>query len=147
MRVDFSIHSHSRSLSPLHSFSNYLSLHVSIDRLNVPSPTFKEMFKEHAVAPFFVFQLFCVLLWTLDDYWYHSLFTLFMLFVFESTVVMQRLKNLNELRSMAMQPIDLQVYRCQQWIHLSSDALLPGDLVSRKWWHEKEHREREIERE
>lgn len=93
-------------------------------------PTFTELFKEHAVAPFFVFQIFCVGLWLLDEYWYYSLFTLFMLVVFESTVVWQRQRTLNEFRGMSIKPYDIWVYRENTWLQITSDKLLPGDLVS-----------------
>ena len=75
-----------------------------MNRMEVPIPKFFDIYKEHLVAPFFVFQIFCSVLWLMDEYWYFSLMTLFMLFIFEGTVVMQRLQNMKRLRSMRIAP-------------------------------------------
>ncbi|KAE8448653.1 hypothetical protein EG329_009078 [Mollisiaceae sp. DMI_Dod_QoI] len=104
--------------------------HYGDNTFDIPVPTFTELFKEHAVAPFFVFQIFCVGLWMLDEYWYYSLFTLFMLVAFESTVVWQRQRTLNEFRGMSIKPYEIYVYRMNKWEQTHSDKLLPGDLVS-----------------
>lgn len=97
---------------------------------DIPVPTFASLFAQHAVAPFFVFQVFCVCLWMLDEYWYYSLFSLGMLILFESTVVWQRLRTLNEFRTMTIQPFVLWVYRAHKWIQVLSTDLFPGDMVS-----------------
>eukprot|EP00937_MAST-01D_sp_MAST-1D-sp2_P001805 g1805.t1 len=97
---------------------------------DIPLPPFMELFKQHAVAPFFAFQVFCVLLWCLDEYWYYSLFTLAMLIVFECTVVKQRIRNLETLRAMRRPPHRICAYRLGKWQVISSEDLVPGDLVS-----------------
>ncbi|KAK1366305.1 putative manganese-transporting ATPase PDR2 [Heracleum sosnowskyi] len=95
-----------------------------------PQPTFRKLMKENCMEPFFVFQVFCVGLWCLDEYWYYSLFTLFMLFMFESTMAKARLKTLSELRRVRVDSQTLMVHRCGKWVKISGTDLLPGDVVS-----------------
>ena len=82
-----------------------------LNEFNIPLPRFLDLFKEHATAPFFVFQVFCVLLWMLDENWIYSLFTLAMLVVFECLLVQQRIRNLRTLRGMKKPPQPVLVYR------------------------------------
>lgn len=96
----------------------------------IPEPSFAELYAAQLLAPFFVFQLCCVGLWSLDDYWLYSLFTLLMLALFEGTVVAARIRTLSDLRLLAPRPQPVFALRGGRWQRLLSSELVPGDLVS-----------------
>lgn len=82
------------------------------------------------MAPFFVFQMLCLVLWSLDDYWYYSALTGMMLLFFEGVLAKQRLVSLENLRAMKRQPVPMYVFRCGRWEVSSSENIVPGDIIS-----------------
>ncbi|KAH8062207.1 calcium-transporting ATPase [Aureococcus anophagefferens] len=97
---------------------------------DIPDPTFGELFEEHYLAPFFVFQVFCCALWSLDEYWLYSCVTLCMLLLFEATLCFQRLRSLEHLRAMRRPPRLVYALRLGAWRPCLSDDLAPGDVCS-----------------
>lgn len=97
---------------------------------SVKQPTFGELYKAQLLNPFTVFQLFCVILWMLDEYWQYSLFNLFMILMFEATVVFSRIKSLSALRGMGNKSRPIWVHRLGKWKMVETSELLPGDLMS-----------------
>ena len=103
-------------------------------------PPFLDLLQEQVVAPFFLFQILCVLLWSLDEYWYYAMFTFFALLMFESTVAYSRLKSLERLRSYTVHSQrQIWVHRPMYpplgkngWIQISVSEIVPGDVVSLK---------------
>ena len=104
--------------------------HFGRNRLVVKQSTFVELLVQQLLSPIAVFQIFCSVLWLLDAYWQYTLFTIFSIAMLESTSAFQRLKTLQQLQGMSSKPYMVKVYRMGRWEDLSTEELLPGDLVS-----------------
>eukprot|EP00854_Cymbomonas_tetramitiformis_P003225 gene3225-4069_t len=68
--------------------------------LNLPQPTFKEMFTKQILGPVPVFQMLCTCLWLMDAYWNYAIFNLCSIGLFEASTAFGRLKNLGILKGM-----------------------------------------------
>ncbi|KAH9387422.1 manganese-transporting P-type ATPase [Nematocida major] len=95
----------------------------------IDPPAFTKMFAEHAVSPFFVFQIFCALLWMLDEYWKYSLFTFFTIILFEGGMVFQRYTNIKQLRTLNLKPQNISKNNGGKKESVLSTELMPGDRV------------------
>lgn len=118
-----------RALQGISGLLTHLYRVYGHNKFDIPVPSFLELFQEHAVAPFFVFQIFSVALWCMDEFWYYLLFTLFMLVLFECTTVFQRRSTLTEFQTMGIKPYTVYAHRNGAWGEVQLDELLPGDVV------------------
>lgn len=100
------------------------------NQCKLPRRDFYSSLSEQFSGPFFVFQMFCVLLWLLDDMWHYALFTGVMLIFFECTVAMTRVRNAEQLYKMEPKPQPVLVWREGKWKDGKSTELLPGDLFA-----------------
>lgn len=90
---------------------SHLYKHFDKNEFRIMPPGFIKLLGEHMVAPFFVFQIFCGILWCLDEYVYHALITLVMLVLFEMGVVYQRIIAMKEFRQMNLRPTDIKLLK------------------------------------
>lgn len=99
------------------------------NRFDIPLPESSRLVLEQVQSPFFLFQVFCVLLWMLDEYWYFAFFTLIMLIMFEVIVAQNRRRNLESAREMLRPAHMVWVKRAGSWRRISSWQLVPLDVV------------------
>ena len=96
------------------------------NKYSVPRRSYLKVLFGQLLSPFFVFQVFCISLWALDEYWYYSLVTLAMILMFEMTVSIQRYRSFQEMEQMLKGPYSVCVYRNNAWVQVSSHHIVPG---------------------
>ena len=100
------------------------------NHLQVTIPSFLELLQLQLLSPLAIFQVFCALLWLLDEYWIQTMWTLVSVVIFEATTVFQRSRTQKMLGGMAPIPSPIYVYRCGVWTVVTTKDILPKDIIS-----------------
>ena len=98
--------------------------------IEIPSPSFINLYKEHIVTPFFIFHFICSLIRIFDNHSYNYIISLIMTLIFEITITWKRIFNSATLKNMKTPPHYVYVYRDDEWSLVSSADIYPGDIIS-----------------
>lgn len=100
------------------------------NHVSVAIPSFLEMLRLQLLSPLAIFQVFCAVLWLLDEYWTYTLYSLFSVVMYEATTVFQRQRTQKMLGGMAPTASPIYVFRSGKWMKSTTKDLLPGDIIS-----------------
>ncbi|KAK4054952.1 hypothetical protein OIO90_003293 [Microbotryomycetes sp. JL221] len=88
-----------------------------------------QLLMDEVLHPFYIFQIFSILLWTVDDYYYYA----FAIAVISVVSIVQTLietkANVERMREMSRFSCPVRVLRGNEWVDDVSDSLVPGDVV------------------
>lgn len=96
-------------------------------KLKIKSIT--ELIFQEALHPFFIFQIFSMILWAYDDYMYYALCILVIsVFSVAQTVFETRQSSL-KLQSLAYSESTVRVFRNEFWVSIHNTDIIPGDII------------------
>ncbi|CAI4036576.1 hypothetical protein SMKI_15G4240 [Saccharomyces mikatae IFO 1815] len=98
------------------------------NQINLRMKTTSEILFNEVLHPFYVFQVFSIILWGIDEYYYYAacIFLISVLSIFDSLNEQKKVsRNLAEVSHFHC---DVRVLRDKFWTTISSSELVPGDI-------------------
>ncbi|CAL6019613.1 Cation-transporting_ATPase [Hexamita inflata] len=99
------------------------------NRIVLKYPVYMQILLDELLSPYFAFQVFCSVLYALDNFATYSLFSLVFLFFTEGANVYTKYNSLKSTCKLAPKPIKINVLRDNEVKEVSSASLVPGDIV------------------
>lgn len=98
------------------------------NHINLRVKTTSQVFFDEALHPFYVFQIFSIILWSLDAYYYYAacIFLISILSIVDTLIETKRTSR--RLAEMSYFNCDVRVFRDEFWTHVNSGELVPGDV-------------------
>lgn len=90
---------------------------------------FLSLMLEECKHPFYIFQVFSIILWCVEYYWIYAI-AIFVLTVFSLiSSCYQSWKSIHDLHDLALRSVQINVKRSGIWKMVDSTDLVPGDLI------------------
>ena len=105
-----------------------LALHGA-NAIDIPVPSIPTLLVREVLHPFFVFQIYSIVLWSFEQYFYFAACILVIAAVSIVTTLMETRSRLKALSDLAHFTSTVTVLRDGRWVELPSSALTAGDVV------------------
>lgn len=98
------------------------------NQINLKTKTTVEILCDEVLHPFYIFQIFSIILWSLDEYYYYAtcIFIISVMSIMDTLI--QTKKTTRNLAEMSQFNCEVRVFREGFWITINSNELVPGDV-------------------
>ena len=98
------------------------------NQINLKIKTTSEILYDEVLHPFYIFQIFSIILWSIDEYYYYAacIFLISVLSIVDTLI--ETKKTSKNLADMSHFSCDVRVFREGFWTNVNSSDLVPGDV-------------------
>ncbi|GEQ68484.1 hypothetical protein JCM33374_g2152 [Metschnikowia sp. JCM 33374] len=98
------------------------------NNINIKEKSNLQLLADEVLHPFYIFQVFSILLWLADDYYYYASCIFVISFVSIVNTLVETKTTIARLKEMSVFNCDIRVWRYGFWKQTDSDNLVPGDV-------------------
>ncbi|GAA6055600.1 hypothetical protein JCM3770_006719 [Rhodotorula araucariae] len=97
--------------------------------IEIEAKTVGQLLMDEVLHPFYIFQIFSIALWSIDDYYYYAFAIAVISVVSIVSTLLETRANVQRMREMSRFSCPVRVLRDSEWVMDESTSLVPGDLL------------------
>ncbi|GAA5846586.1 hypothetical protein JCM3766R1_007121 [Sporobolomyces carnicolor] len=97
--------------------------------IEIEAKTIGQLLMDEVLHPFYIFQIFSIILWSIDDYYYYAFAIAIISVVSIVSTLIETRANVERMREMSRFSCEVKVFREGEWITDDSTTLVPGDVI------------------
>ncbi|KAK9451654.1 uncharacterized protein V1518DRAFT_409163 [Limtongia smithiae] len=96
--------------------------------IDIEDKTIVELLVEEVLHPFYIFQLFSMILWSLDEYYYYATCIFVISVISITNALIETKTNMTRMREISKFVCNVRVLRDGFWVIIPSSQMVPGDI-------------------